>query len=258
MDTVTSQIDRVQALLAHLDRDLTGFKVFLKHAIPDFFLLHLGIDVLEQGGAVVTIARGHAPRAAVANARSAFEASLDMLVLLAEPTLYDEMAAFARVCELLSWEDLRRKRVALHPTLGLEAPQVSATPESTVEEECKKWEEDSPGVGTMYRRVLAQARADVRWKHHWSGKSTFVERAQVIANKWNTEPGFVETAGILWGLQSIHTHPGARTGMRAVKNEGGQASFRPKPTDAMFPCAAVAIACEHAIKALKRRTDLIR
>ncbi len=244
--------------MGQLDRHLTGYRVYLKYCIPDAILFHLGIDVLEQGGAVVTLARTKAPRAAVANARSAFESSLDMLLLLAEPTLYDEMGALARACELLTWEDLRRKRAVANETLGLPPPPPSATPEEAVESELRTWEKESPGVGETYRRVLAQARADGRWKHHWSGHGTIVERTRAIATKWKTEHGFVETGEVLWSLQSVHAHPGPRTGMRAFgSDQQGRVTISPKPSDALFPVGATTTACEHAIRALERRAALI-
>ena len=244
--------------MRQLDQHLTGYRVYLKYAIPDAVLFHMGIDVLEQGGTVLTIARTRAPRAAVANARAAFESSLDMLLLLAEPTLYDEMGALARACELLTWEDLRRKRAVANEALGLPAPPPSPTPEDTVESEAKKWEPESPGVGTMYRRVLAQARTDGRWKHHWSGHGTLVERARAIAQKWSVQRGFVETAEVLWSLQSVHAHPGPRTGMRRFgADDKGRVTISPKPDDALFPLTVTGGACEHAIRALERRATLV-
>jgi hypothetical protein len=95
----------VQACAA-LNEVLTGFKIQLKYGIPDWVLFQFGIEVLEQTGAVLMLAEGPSPRAAMPNARAAFEAAIDMLVMVADPTLYDEMGAFARVCELLEWEEM--------------------------------------------------------------------------------------------------------------------------------------------------------
>jgi hypothetical protein len=41
-----------------------------------------------------------------------------MLVMVADPSLYDEMGAFARVCELLEWKNMRARRAATDRALG--------------------------------------------------------------------------------------------------------------------------------------------
>src|SRR3712207_3051743 len=87
-----------------------GFPLALSHGHPDNALLQFAFDVWEQAGAVLLVTSGPSPRASVANARAAFEASLDMYALVAEPSSYDEMGAFIRACELLGKEDLRKLR----------------------------------------------------------------------------------------------------------------------------------------------------
>jgi hypothetical protein len=119
--------------------------------------------------------------------------------------------------------------------------------------------EESPGAARMYERVLVQARGQARWKRHWSGLGSRKEIADFISRKTNAYPGFAELVDVFWGLQSLHSHPGPRTGLRQVStNEKGQLTVAPKPGDEGLPLAMAVAACEHALDAVRRRQKLIK
>jgi hypothetical protein len=251
--------DQLTNALRELEGKLGDYRIFHKYLVPDFVLFHLGGDVLEQAQAVRLVAEGPAPRAAIANARAAFEAAMDMLVLVAEPSLYDEMGAFARVCELLTWEDMYARRDRADAVLDLPLQERGKSPDEIVAEEAQFWEEHSPGVSRMYQRVLAVARDEVRWKHHWSGMTSLLERATFIAAKNKAYEGFVEIADVLWGLQSVHAHPAPRSGIRpAAVNEQGQLVFGSNPNDDQLPVATAAACCTHALDAMRARETYIK
>lgn len=85
----------VDAKMVELHGAYGGFPLTLAHGHPDYALLQFAFNVWEQAGAVRLVTNGPSPRAAVANARAAFEASLDMYALVAEPSLYDEMGLYS-------------------------------------------------------------------------------------------------------------------------------------------------------------------
>jgi hypothetical protein len=257
--TGSSKDTDLKTALTELGDKLNGFKVFLKYGIPDSVLFQFGIDVLEQATATLIVAQSDVRRAAVANARAAFEAAMDMLLLVADPAAYDEMGAFVRACELLTWEDMYQKRDRADAALGMKPEGRGKSPDEIVALEAEKWEKDSPGVTRMYKRVLEQARHQQRWKHHWSGIGTLRDRAQFIATKLSGYAGFVEIAEVLWGLQSVHAHPAPRTGIRPSEvNEKGQLVFRSRPTEGDFALAMAAASCTHALDAIRAREKYIK
>jgi hypothetical protein len=239
---------------------MTGFPIVLAHGVPDYALLQLGFDVFEQAGASLLVTSGPSPRAAVANARAAFEAALDMYLLVAEPSSYDEMGAFIRVCELLAQEELRKLRANAAAAAALPIPDNTCkTPEDIVLEEGRRWDADQAGVSIMYRRTLQQARQDGRWKSHWSGMGSYSSVLAYVERKHGADAGFKEVGAMWYRALTHQAHPGLRTGTRlATHTEEGRLAFGPKDGDEALPLAMANVACEHASDALRLRRELFR
>jgi hypothetical protein len=161
----------------------------------------------------------------------------DMYVLTAEPSLYDEMGAFARACESLAQEDLRQHRARLHTVLELAVPTPEQeAPEEVVAKEAINWEVDQPGITIVYERALKTARADGRWKYHWSGLGGYPALAEYVARKQGAPKGFKEAAAFWYRLLTHHSHPGLRTGSRAVhRDTPGRIIFGPKELTLFSP-----------------------
>jgi hypothetical protein len=241
-----------------LEEAVSPFPILKQHGLPDYALLQFAADVLEQAGATLLVTSGPAPRAAVANARAAFESSLDMLALVAEPSLYDEMGAFVRVCELIAREDLRRLREEASRVAGFSrVGSESQATEEIVAGEGQLWEADQPGALQMYERVLGQARSDGRWKSHWSGLGNYTELLKYIERKHGAEVGFKEI-GAMWYRAATHeSHPGLRTGTRSVEwNPIGRLAVGHRANDDALPLVVANYACEHALEALRLRREL--
>jgi hypothetical protein len=256
--TREKRLDALRLGLTRLEQALKPYPLVNRHGLPDYVFLQFAADVFEQSGATLLVASGPAPRAAVANARAAFESSADMLALVAEPTLYDEMGAFVRVCELLAQEDLRRLRKEASRVVGSPAPEGEPEAiEEVVRREGQAWDVDQPGVLEMYERVLIQARSDGRWRRHWSGLGNYNEVLKYIERKHGADPGFKEV-GAMWYRAATHgSHPGPRTGTRSVEwTPSGRLAVGPKVGDDALPLLVANYACEHALEALRVRQAL--
>jgi len=258
MPTKTERQAALQAKLELLHGSFTGFPIVLAHGLPDYVLLQFAFDVFEQAGATILVTSGPSPRAAVANARAAFEAALDMYALIAEPSLYDEMGAFVRVCELLAQEDLRSLRTKATSVAGLPSrPVEGRSPDEIVHEESRAWEVDQEGVSVVYKRALTVARGDRRWKSHWSGLGSYTNVLEYVERKHGAVTGFKEIGAMWYRALTHQSHPGLRTGTRlTAHNEAGRLAFGPKDGDEAFPLAMAQVACEHAIDAMRLRRDL--
>lgn len=227
------------------------------HWLPDVALMQVGFDVYEQAIATLMVSGGGSPRAAVANARAALEASIDMLVLVSEPSLYDERGAFMRVCELLLNEDNRKyaERAAL--AQGSTIPNVAdMSPDEAVTRDAEQWEVHQPGITVTYKRVLAQARQKQRWKYHWSGLGNFAALAEHIEKKNAAPGGFKEMATAWFRILSHAVHPSPRTGRRSLDYTTGRPLLGPKENDDALPLAAARWACDHAVTAIALRRTL--
>ena len=259
--TSPTKAEREASLEAQLERlhgALNGFPIVLEHGLPDHVLVAFGYDTWEQAGATLLVARGPSPRAAVVNARAAFEASLDMYTLTAEPSSYDEMGAFARVCEVLALEDIRRLKGAASATAGATIASIeSVSPEDAVREEGRDWETHNKGIAITFARVLNQARQEGRWRRHWSGLGNYREVAEYVARKHGAPPGFAEIVRFFYRALTHESHPGLRTGSRSLGHDTpGRLTYGPKAGGEAFPLLVATVSCEHAIDALRLRREL--
>lgn len=85
---------------------------------PDTVLYALAIDVAEHARAVGILVISEVPRAAMVNARAAFESALDALLLVSDPLRYDERGMYARACELVEQENLIERMNAADAAIG--------------------------------------------------------------------------------------------------------------------------------------------
>jgi len=247
----------LQTSVDALYQSANGFEGSPAHLLPDGVLMQLGYDVYEQAVATLIVSSGGSPRAAVANARAALEAAIDMLVLVSEPSLYDERGAFMRVCELLSNEDNRKYAERAAAATGTTAPPVpTISPDEAVTEDAQQWEVHEPGITVMYKRVLTQARQEQRWKYHWSGLGNFAALAEHVEQKNAAPAGFKEMATAWFRILSLAVHPGPRTGRRSLDYTTGRPLLGPKDGDDALPLAAARWACDHAVTAMALRRTL--
>jgi len=240
--------DAHNLLSARVDR----FFLWDVQVIPDLLFYHLALDVLEQGRAVAVLTDGKVGRPGYANSRAAFEAAMDMVLLVASPEAYCAMGAKARAWELVDVERLQARRDTTDSILGLEPEEPLPSPEQVVEDEATVWDGYSPGRGQLLRDALSGARA-LRLGSHWSGltRAKVRERVESIAG----EPsGVKEMLDTFYGMQSIHTHPGSRLGLRDTTiREDGSLFVAPREMDLLGPMAFSTMAADLANIAIARR-----
>lgn len=228
------------------------FFIYDEQFVPDVILYHLTLDVLEQGRAVSHLIDLGIGRPAWTNCRAGFESARDMLVLTAIPDEYCVMGARARVHELLDMARLRDRKRNADEALGRESLTQCRPVDEVVEDEAQLWDRHSAGKGRLLRDALASLKSQ-RPGPHWSGLSNVAIRSR-IAGISGDGAGVPEMMDAMYGIQSIHSHPGSRTGLRetTVKPDG-TLFVEPREVDLQAPLGYMAMSAQLALIALNRR-----
>lgn len=228
------------------------FFIYDEQFLPDILLYYLALDVLEQGRSVSHLIDLGIGRPAWTNCRAAFESARDMLVLAANPGEYCLMGARARVHELLDMARLCDRQRKADEALGREALTHRRSAEEVVEDEAQLWDSYPAGKGRLLRDALASLRSQ-RPGPHWSGLTNVAIRAR-IAGISGDGTGVPEMMDAMYGLQSMHSHPGSRTGLRetTVKPDG-TLFVEPREVDLQAPLGYMAMSAQLALIALNRR-----
>ncbi len=228
------------------------FQILDSQIIPDMLLYHLVLDVLEQARAVACIVDAGVGRPAYSNSRAAFEAALDMLVLVAVPQEYCAMGSRARAYEVVDLDRLRATRGRADEVLGFAPSQDARTPDEIIESEADDWDSHSPGKGQLLREALVAIKSQ-RPALHWSG----LNKAQIgdrIAAISGDPVGVREMIHSLYSLQSLQAHPGARTSLRQISVKADGTLFvEPLATDLQGPLGLTSMAATLALIAISRR-----
>lgn len=237
-----------------LSQEMNGFRIYLRHGIPDTVLFHYALDVLEQGHAAWILTDSVVARAAIANARAAYEASIYMLALTAIEADYDRNGILARACELVELENLQARRAKADQAMQLPPIPAGRTPEQVMEADGARWETEVPGAKALCLQLLQDVREDKRWKRHWTGDNGWPGVTQRVATSWGTQAGFVEMADALYGAESYQSHPRPRASSRDARwDEQGRLAAAPKESDGPMAAALAHLACTFAQAAVDRR-----
>lgn len=229
------------------------FFIYDAQFVPDIILYHLVLDVLEQGRAVSHLVAEGVGRPAWANTRAAFEAARDMLVLVAVPDEYCLMGARARVYEVLDTHQLLERRAKADGMLRIENQATDPKlPEEIVAAEAERWDEFAPGRGSLMRDAIGPI-SNQPLSAHWSGFKNREIRHR-IANSAGDSAGVPEMMDALYGIQSIHAHPGSRTSLRNTSlKPDGTLFVEPREVDLQAPLAFMAMTAQLALIAFERR-----
>jgi hypothetical protein len=182
------------------------------HPVADVVLLAYAGDVVEQAHATLALAAAGVGRPSYANARAAFEAALDMLLLVSDPIETDRLACLAYMLEWVETEELfgRFGRAdAAVPIVTRPLPGAAQTDE-IVRILAEGFELRAPGHRALIEAAYAEARRPKRTRRHWSD----LGRGQIAGTVGARLPaleGFAEISDLLYGLASFHTHPRVRT-----------------------------------------------
>jgi hypothetical protein len=228
------------------------FYIYDEQFVPDVILYHLALDVLEHGRAVSHLIDLGIGRPAWTNCRAAFESARDMLVLAAKPDEYCALGARARVHELLDIERLHDRQRKADEALGNGSRSKRRPAEEVIEDEAKLWDGYSAGKGNLLRDALGELR-NQRPGPHWSGLANVAIRSR-IAEMSAEGTGVSEMMDAMYGILSMHSHPGARTGLRetTVKPDG-TLFVEPRKVDLKAPLGYMAMSAQLALIALERR-----
>lgn len=234
---------------------LQGFCIWERRLVPDLVLHGYAIDIVEQSNAVIILLQSQVPRAAVANARAAFEAALDMLLLTSREDEYDWFGALARASELIENEGLVSRRDAANALIGVESEPESYTPDQVVEHDGELWERGFPGGKALLQRAYEEVRKSRDRRRHWSGLSRRAIGAEIDKGRGDSA-GLAEMIDTTYGLISVHAHGRPRLADRSTRvDELGRLVFVQKESHAGLARGVAYIACQFGLLALDRRSD---
>jgi len=145
--------------LTALQQVIDDFRFAASSLVADIALIGLGIDVLEAGQAVRTLAGSQLPHRAYPCGRQAFEAAQQAIVL-ATHEHYVEPGARA-------WVYFERKDSKWRASMAKITPHQWL--ERRVEEMAAIWDSISPGCGTTLRHALQTRKQTVR-PDNWLGE----------------------------------------------------------------------------------------
>lgn len=247
--------DAVELVRAHqeLGTRCDGYVAREEHWVPDMMLLGLALDVVEHSHAVILLHDSEVSRAAIANARAAFEAAVDLLYLVATPSSYDQLGSLMYVTELVEQENLKDRGEATNAIIGEPAMVPSSTPEEVVELDGAEWEKMRPDGRALLGDALDTVRK--RKRHgHWSGLGRKALGHEVEA-RLGEDPGLGSMFDTTYGLLSIHSHPRSRAAHRARRQEGDVVVFTRDEHAASLAAGVAQMACELAWRGMDRRPE---
>jgi len=250
----THYIAKLSEARVQLDHARSSYKIRLRHLFPDTVLYALAIDVAEHARAVGILVGSEVPRAAMVNARAAFESALDALLLVSDPSRYDERGMYARACELVEQENLIERMNAADAAIGKTRRRPALNPEEVVAEEGEFWSQELAGAKERFLEILKDVRSTSRWKKHWSGLGSLKHVAVELDRLEGPGRGLKEMADALYGLQSMHSHPRPRIGMREIKRDAeGSVEFQTAAADPKRAAGFAFLSCTLAKLALDRK-----
>jgi hypothetical protein len=237
MDEATPS-DVREALTATLDlirERLANLVLRRHHLVPDFVVFCYATDVLEHSRATLLLVDSDVPRTAYACARAALEAAQDLMLLVSEPSDYDNAGARVYAWELLETEHLQRRFVLGKKGMGVEVPaDLGMTVDEAAKRTAAKWGAANPEAETLLQGALTEFREHA--PPHWSGRS----RKKIMEHMVDGSPyeGVAAAMDALYGALSIQTHPRIREWSRTFQFTGGRVAVRENPEDRHLPVSA--------------------
>lgn len=251
---MTDHIKELSESIPALDVARSSYRIRLRHLLPDTVLYALVLDVAEHARAVQILVGSDVPRAAMVNARAAFESALDALLLVSDHSLYDERGMYARACELVEQENLIQRMDLADDVIGKDRHRPPVVPEDIVKEEGEYWAQEFPEASTRFAGVLKDVRSSKRWKKHWSGLGGIKQVAIELDRIEGPGRGLKEMADAIYGLQSMHSHPRPRIGMREINQDAeGRIEFQTAANDPQRAAGIADLSCSLAKIALERK-----
>jgi hypothetical protein len=238
---LTATLDMIRERLANL-------ALRPHHLVPDLVVYCYATDVLEHCRATLLLVDSEVPRTAYACARAALEATLDLMLLVSEPSDYDKTGARIYVWELLETERLQQRFVLGRHGMGVEVPaDLGMSIEEAVTKTAANWGPANAQAETLLRGVLTEFREHA--PSHWSGLS----RKKITERILDGSPyeGAAAAIDALYGAFSAQTHPRIREWSRKFQFTGWRVAVRENPEDRDRPVEAAWAAAHGAWLALE-------
>jgi hypothetical protein len=151
------------------------------------------------------------PRASYVNARAAFEAAQDALLLVSDEKSYDDNGALAYCIELVEHQDLQQRwKDASAQWNILKDLMGRITPEELIEKEAADLDKLAAGTADRFRHALAEARKPRRAHRHWSGMSRR-EISEALEKRIPAAKGIGAGGDAFYGMLSVQAHPRVRS-----------------------------------------------
>ena len=252
-ESPSPELPSLAHLVDQLRHELKQYPMHIDHFIADSTLFGLAIDVVEQALAVQILVQSEVPRGGHSNARSAWEAAIDLLHLTASADDYDRLGCLARVHEI--HEDARlRRRLLLEPSMN--AAEVDKEVRNMAHDDASAWSEKSPGAGEALKRAVDEFLGRKgQGRKHWSGL-TREDLTTHVAGALDPSGELSRLFRGIYGGSSSHSHPRMRSGQRtSVEGEDGTLSIEGRAVDREAPAELASYAVVAALQALKRRRE---
>lgn len=206
--------DRIEDIETLLD----PYECRVEHFVADCVLFGYGADVVEHARAVTLVSASPVPRAAYSNARSAFEAGIEMLYLVSQPDEYDWRGCLARASELRESDHIVEATALTRNSYGVSQEARPKSAEERLRSDARFVDSKNPGSGEMLRRAYLQLVTQSP-TNHWSGLSRAAMAARA-AEALGLNPGFAHGAVATYSILSRHSHPRLRLGSRELVKDG--------------------------------------
>ena len=206
------------------------FAAAASHLVPDIVLLGFLNEIEENVSAVELIAASGIPHRAFPNARTAFEAGQQALLLVTAPD-YDAAGATAWAYHLI-----RDRKYMAAPRSGQTTDRANVEPEewfeSALTEMEQTWNDFAPGRGALLRDAATEIQSRRRGgPENWTGlpvAPTLRDRMLTLAER-HGKKGRSDAADILnagYGALSRESHPRTRfQPTRITRDSSGGISF---------------------------------
>lgn len=244
----------LNSTLATLDLVLAQYTPRNPHYVADMVLHGFARDVSTHVHATILVAGSNYPRAAYANARSAFEAAQDAALLASDTGSYDVNGALAFCVEQIEHEALQKRWEDAAAEWGIVKDKSGRiSPEELIEKESAELDRLSQGAAQLLRNALIEARKPRRAKKHWSGK-TRAEISRLLQQRMLPFKGLAAGGDAFYGMMSVQSHPRLRawSELRSIRPDGSLHA-EPGPEHSSLPIGLAAFAVQLTTVALATR-----
>jgi hypothetical protein len=220
-----------------------------EHTFSDFVVACLATDVCDAAQACRHLAATRFGHTSYPLARRAYESAIEISILVADESRYDERCACLVVFERFEAEYLSRRGSGID---GVQtAAEVRRMVEDLVRADADTWDSLAPGQGMHVRRAWETFTKVPGLSLHWSGKA----QVQFLGEVTGTDS---TTDSFLWGALSMETHARARVGGLVIRREQDRIVLDPAADDKLGPLRVCDLACHMASAALDVRRSWVR